>query len=356
MAQEWYLLKTNHDVVSGFESEALLDYGADSFNESLQPPLADEVEICNCDLSIRNRIYAIIKGKTQDTKLNSLNRQILVPIGSCKTGDYVYYKKRYWIIVGLVDDNSVYEKGVMLLCNRILSWVNDKGKVIQRWAAFQSAAQYNNGETSDRYKYVRSDQLLVIMSMDEESLMIKHKQRFIIDKRCDIYEKSFSSDVKVNTEKPLLVYELTRTDNAIFDYQDSGHFEFMAYQDEQHSEDGYYVIDGKGYWLCKEPNDTDNQSQVLLSKIECDEPIIYCGLESTVFTAKFYDENGNEIMVSPQWEVKSDFTDKLKIDYVDSSICISADSEKLINKSFELLLHAFGYEDSLITVTIKDFI
>ena len=61
-------------------------------------------------------------------------------------------------------------------------------------------------------------------------------------------------------------------------------------------------------------------------------------------------------MVSPQWEIRSDFIDKLEIDYVDSSICISANSEKLINKSFELLLHAFGYEDSMITVTIKDFI
>lgn len=36
-------------------------------------------------------------------------------------------------------------------------------------------------------------------------------------------------------------------DNVIYDYQDSGHSEFMAYQDEQHETDGYYVVDGKGF-------------------------------------------------------------------------------------------------------------
>lgn len=357
MAQEWYLMKSDHDIVSGLGNEDLNSYGIDAFSESLNSSIADDVEICNSDLSVRNPVRAIIQGKVQDTKLNSITRQILTSIGNCKAGDYVFYKKRYWLIVGLVDDNSIYEKGVMLLCNRVLTWLDDNGKINQRWACLQSASQYNNGETSDRFKFVRSDQLMVMTPCDTECLMIKHKQRFIIDKRCDIYEKSFPEGTTINLSKPVLTYELTRTDNTIYDYQDSGHYEFMASQDEQHENDGYYVVDGKGYWLCDNiDTHSVNETPVLSTKIECEEPIVYLGLDSTVFTAKFYDENGSEIVASPQWTINCDFTNELEIEYVDSSIIISANNEKLINKSFELSLQSFGYQESNVTVKIKAFI
>lgn len=356
MATEWYLMNTNHDTISGFESEDFDNLAEDAFLEALQSSLGIDVEICNYDLSQRETKRVIVQGNVQDTKLNFMTRAVLSPIGTCKAGQYIFYKNRYWLIVGFVDDNGMYEKSIMILCNYLLTWKNTSGKIVQRWVNASSASQYNNGETSDRFMFVRSDQLMVLTPRDDECLLIPHKQRFIIDMRCAVYEKNFAPETTVDTSKQLITYELTRMDNVIYNYQDSGHSEFMAYQDEQHNTDGYYVIDGKGYWLCDAPDaESENKMEILSCSIECDEPVIYTGLDPVVFTAKFYDSDGNEIKITPQWRINSEFIDSLSVEYVENSICISVDNGKLINKSFELSLLANDYESKTITVQIKAF-
>ena len=355
MAQEWYLMNSDHDTVSGFETDDFENFARDGFEELLQSAMASSVEICNYDLSVRVPQRVIMNGRVQDTKLNSLSRQMLAPIGTCRAGQYVYYKDRYWLIVGLVDDNGIYEKAVLSLCNYLLSWLNDKGEVVQRWINASSASQYNNGENGNQYVTIRSDQLIVLMPDDNECLLIPHRKRFIIDMRCKLYERDFSDDVTVDTSKPVITYYFTRTDNVLYNYQNSGHSEYMCTQEEQHETDGYYVVNGKGYWLCDVPKQNNIPTQ-LSCEIVCDEPIICNGLEPSVFMAKFYDSEGKEIWVSPQWDIECDFKEKLNIEYVDNSIRISADNEKLSNKSFELSLNAFGYETTKLKVTIKDYL
>lgn len=361
MAQEWYLLKSPHDQVSGFESEAFDDFAQEGFIEALDSNLAYDLELYNYDLSICKKIRGFVENNVQDTKLKSLTRQILVPIGTCKAGMYVKYKNRYWLIVGLVDDNTMYEKAVLAICNHLLTWVNGDGKVIQRWVSAASASQYNNGETGTRYYYFRSDQLLISMPNDDESMLLGTGQRFIIDNRCKVYEKNMSEDTTIDTSKPVMTYAITRLDSVLYDYQDSGHFEFMCYQDEQQAGDGYYVIDGKGYWICVSANkakpENDDKKPVLSSLIEYDELEIFNGLDAGIFTAKFFDESGNEDKsVVPQWSINCDFADKLNVECVDNSICIAANDKKLVNLSFELSLSAEGYETKTVNITIRAFI
>ncbi|MBQ2396122.1 MAG: hypothetical protein II304_03640 [Bacteroidales bacterium] len=355
MSQEWYLMNTNHDTVSGFESDNFENFAMDAFSEALESSLGQNVEICNYDLTIRTPQKVIMNGSVQDTKLNSITRQMLAPIGTCMAGQYVFYKDRYWLIVGLVDDNGFYEKAVLLLCNFLLTWKNRNNKIIQRWACVSSASQYNNGETSNQFMFIRSDQLMILTPRDDECLLIPHKQRFIIDTRCEIYEKTFSPDVIVDTSNELITYEITRMDNVIYNYQNSGHSEYMATQDEQHENDGYYVVNGKGYWLCDIPSQNDNKMEVLSCEIICDEPVVYNSLEPTIFKAKFYDSNGNEIEINPQWELDCDFAENLNIEYISNSICISVNNKKLLNKSFELSLSAEHYTPVTIAVKIKAF-
>lgn len=352
LAKEWYLLKTPHDQISGYEEEALYDFAEESFSEILDTSIASDVEICNYDLSVCTPMRAVIQNNVQDTKLKTLSREMLVPIGTCKAGMYVKYKDRYWLIVGLVDDNTMYEKAILVLCNYLLTWINSKNQIIQRWVNAASASQYNNGETSNKFMFVRSDQLLVLMPGDNESLMLEQGHRFIMDKRCKIYEEEFDDTVLQDTSKPVITYELTRSDSILYDYQDSGHYEFMAYQDEQHENDGYYVINGKGYWLCEKPN---MESSALSSKIEFDSLDIFNGVGASIFTSKFYDENGEIVNVTPQWDIDCDFKDELIIDYSDNSIYISVENKKLINKSFQLSLSADNYETVSVTLTIRAF-
>lgn len=331
------------------------DFSEESFSEILGSSFAYNVELCNYDLSECKTIRAVILNNTQDTRLKTLSREMLVPIGTCKAGMYVKYKNRYWLIISLVDDNTMYEKAIMTLCNYFLTWINDKGKIIQRWVNAASASQYNNGETSNKFMFVRSDQLLVLTPDDDECLKLQQGKRFIMDRRCEVYEREFDDSVKIDVSKPVLTYKLTRSDSILYDYQDSGHHEIMIYQDEQHEDDGYYVIDGKGYWLCEKPN-IEDKSEVLLSKIEYDSLEVFNGVGASIFTAKFYDKSGNvATQVIPRWDVECDFVEDLQIEYVDNSIFISVNNKKLINKSFELFLNASGYETSNVIITIRAF-
>ena len=170
-----------------------------------------------------------------------------------------------------------------------------------------------------------------------------------------VYEKNIPVNTTIDTSKELLTYALTRLDNVEYNYQNSGHSAFMAYQDEQHDNDGYYVIDGKGYWLCEEPDDkTDELSDISTCYIECDEAIVYNNLEPTIFTARFPSSEDPSIAF-PVWNITCDFVDRLNVEYFDNSICISVNDKKLINKSFELSLRAFDHYETTITVQIKAF-
>lgn len=353
MAKEWYLLSTPNDQVSGYESEAFEDFATEGFLESLSSSLADDIEICNYDLSECKKSRAIILNRTQDTKLKSFTRNILLPIGSCVAGNYIKYDNRYWIVVGFVDNNKIYEKAIVVLCNYLLSWVNREGKIIQRWVSVSSASQYNNGESGMKYYFVRSDQLLVVTPDDEECLLLSTGQRFIIDRRCRVYESRFDESVTVDTSNPVMTYEVTRLDTVLYSYQDSGHSEFMCTQDEQHQADGYYVVDGKGYWLC-DAQQTDAGTETLSSDIECDEEL-YAGLNTVTYIAKFYDIAGNPVDVTPIWNIESNFEQYLTIEYIGNSMTISA-SKKAANKSFTISLDGEGYETVTKTINIHSFI
>lgn len=354
MAQEWYLIQSPHAQVSGYEGEALLDFAKEGFDEALDSEMATDVVIMNHDLSVQTHIRAIVQNAVADTKLKSLNRLLFVPIGTCKAGTYVFYKERYWLIVGLVDDNKMYEKAIMTLCNYQLTWINQKGQIVQRWARVDSASQYNNGESyTDNYRY-RTDQLMLLMPNDEECIMVWHGLRMVIDKRCSVYEKSFTTDIKKSTGYPINVYRVTRMDSVLFDYQDCGYYECLVTLDEQQESDGYYIVDGTGYWLCEEPSAISSQAMNCDIIYETNE--IYNGFEPSKFTAQFYDGNKNIVDVSPEWKINCDFVDKLDVIYDNNSILISCDNSNLVNKSFELCLFGNGYNPIKLIVTIRAFI
>lgn len=357
MATEWYLMVTPHDQLSGYESEALDDFAQEGFAEILDSDLAEDVELCNYDLSECQSIRTVVENNVANTQLQTLARQFLLPIGACKAGMYIKYKNRYWLIIGLVDNNKMYEKAVAVICNYLLTWYNKDNQIIQRWANTSSAAQYNNGETSSKNYNLRSDQLLIFIPDDDDSIMIDSTDRFIIDRRCKVYQNSFSENINIDTSNEVLTYRLTRMNSTLFDYQDSGVNQFMATQDEQHKDDGYYVVNGKGYWLCgkKSMSLLDNTPKQLTAEIISESDEIYNQLEPTGFMAKFYDVDGNELNVTPHWSI-SDFENDLDIEENDNYIYISVDNKKLINKKFILSLSAENYETVTKTITIRAFV
>jgi hypothetical protein len=360
MAKEWYLMTTPYDQLSGYEGEALDDFAQEGFAEILESEAADDVEICNYDLSVCTQTRAVVQNNVQDTKLKTQSRLMLTQIGTCEAGMYVKYDNRYWLIIGVVGNNKMYEKSILSICNHLLTWKNDKGDVVQRWANVTNASQYNNGEEIERFYTVRSDQLLIAIPDDEESLMLRSGIRCIIDKRCKLYEKYFDKGVVKDTSKPVLTYSITRVNNVIYDYQDSGHLEFMFDQDEQHDGDGYYVIDGKGYWLCEHtapPEDDDGGDlEVPTAKIIADSFELLNGIEENVFMCKFFDAHGDEVTAEHTWSFDCDFVDKLDITFSNNAVYLYVDDDSLINKTFTLILNADGFETVSAQITIRAFI
>ena len=367
MATEWYLMKPPYSQTSGFE-EDVMDFAQDAFEEALDSPIAIIVEYCNADLSVCSPMKAIIQNKVQDTKLNAFTRHLLVPVGSCKAGFYIKYKNRYWLIVGLVDDNSMYEKAVLKLCNWKIAWINQEGKVVERWSNIESASQYNNGQRDNRFFTIRTDQLLICMPDDEECLLLDSGQRFIIDKRIQVYEKNIGDDVDSVTSYKVITYQLTRNDSVLYNYVDSGHYEILVTQDEQHDGDGFYRIGKNSYWLCPESeheetihdipteddDDEDGDDVIVSKKIVYDDTKIYLGLGAAEFTAVFYDENGNVIEGEAEWTIVCDFVDRLQVDYINNTIMISVNDYALLNKSFELFLN--NDETTKLTIQIVGLI
>lgn len=357
MAIEWYLMRPPYNQLSGFEEETVEDYYADGFEEVLDTSIASDVELYNYDLSVVSPLRVVIENKVQDTRLQSLVRTMLSPIGTCKAGMYVKYKGRFWLISNCVDDNGFYEKSVLSLCNYLLTWVNSKGKIVQRWANITSASQYNNGETNMKYYFVRSDQLMVLFSNDDESLLLNSGERFVIDERCSVYEKSIDEEVTQKTDLPLTTYQLTRSDTVLYDYGDSGIMGLIVTQDEKHDGDGYYKIGDKGYWLCERPVEDGNKNRILSCAIISEYNDIYNNVEAGVFRAEFYDKEGNVVRgVTPKWEIECDFIDKLDVTMEGDHISIAVNDARLINKSFKLILSADGYGSASTTITIKAFL
>ena len=357
MAKEWYLMQSPYNQLSGYESDALVDFGEEGFLEALDSEIAVDVELCNYDLSECETKRVIIQNNHQDTKSKTFQRVMFAQIGTCKAGMYVKYKDRYWLIIGIVDDNKVFEKAILLICNYKLSWVDPSGKIISRWINAESASQYNNGESNARYYFIRSDQLMIYMPDDTDSMLLDSGKRFVIDKRCFIYERDYNDSTVSDTTKRLITYVITRSDTVLDNYTDSGIIGYLITQCEQRPNDGYYVVDGIGYWLCDPPKSTD-EPKLLSCDIEYDSDIIYIDLEPCVYTAVFYDADGNRLVDDiPDYEftIESDF-DGLIIQSVDNSKYISISDYKCNGKSFNIVLQADGYETATVKITVKEFL
>ena len=349
MALNWYLIKPPNEQVSGFEDDDM----SIGFDDAMSTGIARDVEIYNADLTICKHARAVVLNTVQDTQLKSLTRNLLFPIGSCVAGQYVKMDDRYWLIVGIVDNNTVYEKAILSICTYKLTWFGSRGQIIQRWANISSASQYNHGETYYQNFGVRSDQLLVLMPNDDETLLLENGTRFVVDRRCKIYEQGYDETVTSDTSKSLIIYKLTRIDNVIYDYQDSGHTEFVVYQDEQQDDDGYYVIDGHGYWLCQKPP----ESKPMSDHIEVSSDILYDGIDSVSCFAHFFDETNTEVqdpVVS--WVVECDFSDRLAIEYVDNALLLSSNDTRNIGKSVTIIASADGHEPISKQLSIRAFI
>ena len=117
-------------------------------------------------------------------------------------GDYVEWADAMWLMVSCDWDKEVYTYGKMQQCNYVLKWQNTDAEIIERWSVILSASKYNNGEKYNNVIVVGSNQLMVYLPIDEETLKLKSDKRLMVD---------------FNTESPKC-YDITRVDTVTMGY------------------------------------------------------------------------------------------------------------------------------------------
>ena len=117
-------------------------------------------------------------------------------------GDYVEWADAMWLIVSCDWDKEVYTYGKAQQCNYLLKWQNADAEVIERWSVVLSASKYNNGQLYNNVIVVGSNQLMVYLPNDSETLKLGSNKRVMVD---------------FNTESPKC-YDITRVDTVTMGY------------------------------------------------------------------------------------------------------------------------------------------
>ena len=340
--QEWYLIgdKTSPNMIGGYENDGFLDCKDDAFYETLQTDLADTVIVYNHDLSESREIRGIVEGNTADTQLKSMERSILVPIGTLHSGDYVFFEDEYWIVDGRPGNNKIYEKATLKECQYKLRWQKDDGSIIERFANFTSSSKYDVGENGNNTIILSSNNYLIIMPNDKDSMTIEGKRVFI-----DL------SDV------PEKVFKITRNDDVLFNHHDHGgtlnliadKVELNKDKDNQELGICNYIPISSPTPPTSNPNETADLSATISSNGN-----LKVGFYRT-YTAKFTDKNGDAIDVDASritWNIDSSFTVE-KVEF-GNKIKLKVSDDYLVGETFKLECIVDGTVVGSIEITVFD--
>ena len=341
--QEWYLIgnNTKPNMIGGYENEGFLDCKDDAFYETLETDLADIVILYNYDLSESKEIRGIIEGNTADTQLKSMERSILVPVGTLHSGDYIFFEDEYWIVDGRPGNNKIYEKATLKECQYKLRWQKDDGTIVERFANLTSSSKYDVGENRNNTIILTSNNYLIIMPNDKDSMTIDGKRVFI--DLSDIPEK---------------VFKITRNDDVLYNHHThGGTLNLIADKTELNKEK-----DNQELWLCDyidisspstptppKPSNPDETAD-LSAKISGNTNL-RIGVTRT-YTVTLSDKEGNAVQWNDtkySWNVISDFDVSQTV--TENKISLTVEDEDFIDSSF--LLQVIKLNDSSVLSEIE---
>ena len=318
--KEWYLADNyKPTITSGYESDIISEFAKSNFNDVLETTFSDSVILYNYDLSESKEIRCVIQGNSADTRLNSIKRTGLFPIGTVRAGMYVYFDNAYWLITGYPSSNKSYEKVTLDICQYKLKWQNLNGDIIERFGNFTSASKYDDGLQGDKTIILSSDNLNILLPNDEESLGLAYKRVFV--------------DTKALPEK---VYIISRTDDVLYNFgEHGGILSFIADKTEFDPSKDNQELGICDYISPTTPPENDNETTILNGVISGSDSM-KLGFTRT-YTATVTDTDGNNINWSDDdfyWNIYPAKDVVLNIDK--DKINIAAEDESLIGNTIKI--------------------
>lgn len=267
-----------------------------------------------------------------------------LPDQEINIGDYVEWANSHWIVVTCDSDDEIYRDGKLEQCNYLLKWQNELGEIIERWAVIQSASKYNDGTDSNAVLSLGSDQLSIIIPIDEESIKLKKSmsKKFFIDN---------------NMEDPT-TYELTGTGNVPDTYNGHGitswivkECAYTASEDDlKYGVCNYRAVDN----ATPTPSDPENPNETTDLRVTISgNKNLKVGFSRT-YTATITDSDGNAVQWDNtySWNVVSDFAVEQEIE--NNTIKLFIEDEEFIDSSFLLSISHNGQLLTEITITVID--
>lgn len=241
-------------------------------------------------------------------------------------GQLLYDNKKnaYWLCVESYDVSGIHCEGKLGKCGRFLKWQDENGVIQETPMIVTSAAKYNNGEEGSAVIKLGSDQLMLFMQLNEDTVKLDREMKFFIDE---------------NKSDPS-VYELTRTDTALYTYMGIGFLSIVV------TECAYTPTDKElelGVCNYKEPSSptppqpsAPDKTTDLTAAISGNKEL-KIGFSRT-YTVAFADKETGEPVdwndVEFIWNIDTDFDIKQSVS--DNQITISVNDESLVGSSFIL--------------------
>ena len=290
--KEWYLTNPKPNITSGYENDALSEYAQDNFTDVLETTFSDTALLFNYSLSESKEIKCVIQGNIANTQLKSMERTILVPIGTLHSGDYIFFEDEYWIVDGRPGNNKSYEKATLKECQYKLRWQKDDGTIIERWVYLTSSSKYDVGENGNNTIVLTSNNYLITIPNDEDSMTLDGKRVFI--DLSDIPEK---------------VFKITRNDDVLFAHgSHGGTLNLIADKVELNKE-----TDNQELRLCdyidstptppSEPTTPDETADLSAEITFKGTQELKIGGNTKTLTGYFIDKDGNTTSDIGKWEV-----------------------------------------------------
>lgn len=339
-AQEWYLEEYPPMYYSGYESEDFNCDAVEGFEDILTSFIATDVILYKgnpfVDTGIETRV--VIQNVTSDSETNTYKRQLLSRIGQVECGDYIYHKlqNRYYIVVGLSDNNKMYEKSILYYCNYQLKFISSiSGKIVIYPICDLNSTQYNSGVKENAQVRIGSAQHILYIPYNNETILVDHDRRFLIDK---------------NTVKPT-AYKLTQVDSVSGNYGNKGVLKWTVSEDNLNLQTDNVELMIADYSTKTESVENSQNNKLLNCEI-IGTDYIKCGGNSRTFSVDFHTEE----LVGAVWNIENSVSDKLNYSIYKNKITISCDNPELIGTSFILsVLDSNGqYNATCKTIKVVD--
>lgn len=243
-------------------------------------------------------------------------------------GDYIQWKNRTWLVYEADIDDDVYIDGKMYECNYVMLWQNNNGDLVERPSFVVNASAYNNGESGNNTITLATNQFMVYMPIDEETINIRNGKRFFID----------------NYNEDPYVYSLTRPDNVSIKFGDKGitYYIFTQTEVDKNKDKQVTLEDGRKVWIADYISPTlpveqeETNETAVLSAVISGNQNLKLRLNRT-YSVTFNDKNGDIITdIDFVWNINAAFKDKISSSINGNSIKLSVTDDSLLGESFLL--------------------